>query len=191
MMATDSIHPLSPAGIIDYWAGELSAADEDRVEAHVFECAACAAALAEGEALANALRAVIRSGSFHALVSDAVLNRLARDGARLRTYVLTPGEVVPCAVWSDDDVVVTRLRGDFSGLETVSVVATLASGEELSRSDDIAVRSGQHELIDAISADWLRRMPATTVRLRVTGVRNGEEQLVGSYTLAHAGPFDR
>jgi hypothetical protein len=120
-------------------------------------------------------------------VSDSVLNRLARDGARIRTFSVRPGDVVPCAVWDDDDVIVTRLRGDFSGVDRVSVVATLGSGEELSRSEDIAVRPGQEELIEATSADWIRQLPATTVRFRVIAGREGDERVLGEYTLTHAG----
>jgi hypothetical protein len=185
----DCAHPISSADIFDYWAGELEPSDEERIEAHVFACAACAALLAEGEALASGLRGIVRSGMFHALVSESVLNRLARDGVRVRTYALDPGDVVPCAVWDDDEVVVTRLRGDFSDVDIVSVVATLATGQELSRSEGVEVRPGQRELIDAISAEWLRQLPATMVRLRVTVTRGGEEQLLSEYTLAHAGPL--
>ena len=184
---TDCRNPISSADIFEYWAGELDPRDEERVEDHVFSCAACAAALAHGEALASGLRALVRSGAFHSLVSDSVLNRLARDGARIRTFSVNPGDVVPCAVWDGDDVIVTRLRGDFSDLDQVSVVATLGSGEELSRSDGITVRPGQEELIEATSAEWIRQLPATTVRFRVTATREGEERVLGEYTLTHAG----
>ena len=37
-------------------------------------------------------------------------------------------------------------------------------------------------------AEWLRQLPATTVRLRVTTGHGSEERLLGDYTLAHAGP---
>jgi hypothetical protein len=188
MTMADCTTSLSSAEIFEYWAGELNPRDEERIENHVFTCTRCAAALAEGEVLARGLRALVRSGTFHSLVSESVLNRLARDGARIRTYSLRPGDVVPCAVWADDEVVVTRLRGDFSGVEAVSVAATLANGQELSRSNDVPVRPGQDELIDAISAEWLRQLPATTVRLRVTTGHGSEERLLGDYTLAHAGP---
>ena len=188
MTMADCTTSLSSAEIFEYWAGELNPRDEERIENHVFTCTRCAAALAEGEALARGLRTLVRSGTFHSLVSESVLNRLARDGARIRTYSLRPGDVVPCAVWADDEVVVTRLRGDFSGVEAVSVAATLANGQELSRSDDVPLRPGQDELIDAISAEWLRQLPATTVRLRVTAGHGSEERLLGEYTLAHAGP---
>jgi len=187
MTPAECANPISPADLWEYWAGELDPAETERVEGHVFACATCAAALAEGEALAAGLRRLVRSGMFHALVSDSVLNRLARDGARVRTFSVRPGDVVPCAVWDDDDVIVTRLLGDFSGVDTVSVIATLGSGQELSRSDDIAIRPGQEELIEATSAEWIRQLPATTVRFRVTTTHAGEERVLGEYTLAHAG----
>ena len=114
--------PLSGDDIVDYWAGELDVQTEARVEEHVFACGTCAAAFAQGEAMASGIRALVRAGMFQALVPEAVLNRLARDGARLRTFTLSPGDVVPCAVWEDDDVIVTRLRGDFSGIGSVRVV---------------------------------------------------------------------
>jgi hypothetical protein len=186
-MRIDCAHPVSAPEIFDYWAGELESRDEDRIEAHVFTCASCAAALAEGEALASGIRQVVRSGTFQSLISDAVLNRLARDGARVRTFSVSPGHVVPCAVWDEDELVVTRLLGDFSGVDAVSVVTTLATGEELSRSDGVAIQPGQRELITAISAEWLRALPAITVQMRVTAVRDGQDQLVGEYTLEHAG----
>src|SRR3712207_127730 len=43
--------PISSADVFDYWAGELESRDQERIEEHVFTCAACAATLAEGEAL--------------------------------------------------------------------------------------------------------------------------------------------
>jgi hypothetical protein len=180
-------HPISSADIVDYWAGELEARDEGRIEDHIFACAACAAALAQGEALADGVRSVVRSETFQSLITESVLNRLAREGARVRTYTVSPGDVVPCAVWDGDDMVVTRLRGDFSGLDSVSVVATLGNGQELSRSDDIPIHPGQGELISATAAELLRHLPATTVRFLVTGNRGGDNQLVGEYTLEHAG----
>ena len=189
MTETVCAQPISPAEVIEYWAGELDAAAATRVEDHVFTCAGCAAMLAEGEVLARSVRLAVRSGTFHAAVSDAVLNRLARDGARMRTFVVSPGDVVPCAVWEDDDVIVTRLRGDFSGVDAASVVATLANGQELSRSDAVPIRPGQQELIEATAAALIRQLPAITVVFRVTASRGGREEVIGDYTLEHAGSF--
>jgi hypothetical protein len=49
-------------------------------------------------------------------------------------YWLAPGETVPCAVYPGDDVVVTALRADFSGVETVSLVVTGPDDRSLAES---------------------------------------------------------
>ena len=183
--------PVEFTDIVDYWAGDLSAADVDRIEEHAFTCAACAGQLAEGEALARGIAAVVREGRFHSVVTDGLLNRLAMDGVRMRTYVLEPGDVVPCSVWEDDDLVVTRIRADLSGADSVTVVTRLGSGEEVSRSSDVMVRPGQVEIIDAISAALLRRLPATRVQMTVIARAARGEWTLGDYVLEHAGTFDR
>ena len=183
--------PVALSDIVDYWAGDLSAADVDRIEEHVFTCAECARQLAEGAALARGIAVVVREGHFHSLVTDALLNRLAMDGVRMRTYVLDPGDVVPCSVWADDDLVVTRIRADFSGVDSVTVVTRLGSGEEIGRLSDVTVRPGQGEIIDAISAALLRRLPSTLVRMTVSARAASREWTLGEYVLEHAGTFDR
>jgi hypothetical protein len=52
-------------------------------------------------------------------------------------YWLAPGETVPCAVYPGDDVVVTALRADFSGVETVSLVVTGPDDSLFGRVDDV------------------------------------------------------
>ena len=42
----------------------------------------------------------------------------------MRLYSLVPGDAVPCAVFPGDDVVVTSMRGDFAGVEAVTVAVT-------------------------------------------------------------------
>src|SRR5262245_24499159 len=98
--------------LADYWTSDIATAEIERLEAHVFECTRCSRLLAETEQLRTVLGDLARSGSVQAFVTDAVLNRLAREGVRVRTYSLGPGETVRCAVWADDEVLVTRLRGD-------------------------------------------------------------------------------
>jgi hypothetical protein len=191
MSDTRCATPLEFVDIVDYWAGDLPRTRGDEIEEHAFACAECAHHLAEGGALSRGIVAVVREGRFHSPVTDAMLNRLARDGVRIRVYTLEPGDVVPCAVWTDDDLVVTRIRADFSGVESTTVVTRLASGQEISRLSDILVRPGQGEIIDAISASLLRRLPSTSVRLTVTGRTATGERMIGEYVLEHAGTFDR
>jgi putative zinc finger protein len=183
--------PIGFADVVDYWAGDLTRAEEDRIEEHVFTCAECARELAAAEALASGIASVVREGRLHSVVTDAILNRLAADGVRIRTFTLEGSAIVPCAVWADDDLVVSRIRADFEEADSVTIVTRQASGEEIARVSDIAVRPGQHEILNAISAAHLRKLPATRVSVTVTAQTGTDERTIAEYTLEHAGAFDR
>lgn len=183
--------PIDFADVVDYWAGDLTGTEEHRIEEHVFTCADCARELAGAEALAHGIAAVAREGRLHSVITDAILNRLAADGVRIRMYTLEGPAIVPCAVWADDDLIVTRVRGDFSEVDTVTIVARQASGEEISRLPDIAVRPGQREILNAVSASRLRQLPPTRVSVSVTAQIGSGERTIAEYTLEHAGSFDR
>jgi hypothetical protein len=186
--------PIGFTDLVDYWAGELTRADEDRIDEHVFACAVCARELAAADALARGVAAVAREGRLHGIVTDAILNRLAADGVRIRMFTLEGDGIVPCAVWAGDDLVVSRIRADFAGVDSISIVARQASGEEISRLSDVAVRPGQREILNAFSAAHLRMLPATRVHVSVTaptGAAGHGERTLAEYTLEHGGAFDR
>ncbi len=183
--------PIGFADVVDYWAGDLTKAEEDRIEEHVFSCADCAREVAAAEALARGIAAVVREGRLHSVVNDAILNRLAADGVRVRTYTLDGSGVVPCAVWADDDLVVARIRADFAEVDSVTIVTRQASGDEIGRLSDVALRPGQREILNAFSAADLRKLPATRVQVTVTTQVGSDERTIAEYTLEHAGAFDR
>ena len=183
--------PIGFADLVDYWAGDLTRAEEDRIEEHVFTCADCARELAAAEGLARGIAAVVREGRLHSVITDAILNRLAAEGVRIRMFTLDGGGIVPCAVWADDDLVVTRIRADFADVEEVTIVARQASGDEISRVSGIAMRPGQREILNAFSAERLRKLPATRVQVSVTAQTESGERTLAEYTLEHAGAFDR
>jgi hypothetical protein len=183
--------PIGFTDVVDYWTGDLTKADEDRIEEHVFACDDCARDLATAEALARGIAAVVRAGRLHSVVTDGILNRLAADGVRIRTYTLDGPGIVPCAVWADDDLVVSRIRADFSDVNAVTIVTRQASGEEIGRLSDVAVRPGQREILNAFSAAHLRTLPATRVHVTVTAQAGSAERTLADYTLEHAGAFDR
>jgi hypothetical protein len=183
--------PLAYADVVDYWAGDLPAADEARIEEHVFACDDCARELAAARALTDGITAVVREGRLHTVVTDGLLNRLAADGVRIRMFTLEGEAVVPCAVWAGDDLVVSRIRGDFGGVESVSIVTRQASGEEIGRLSDIPLRPGQREILNAFSAAHLRALPATRVHVSVTTPAAGGERTIAAYTLEHGGAFER
>ncbi len=87
--------PIEFVDIVDYWTGDLPRTTTEAIEEHMFTCAECAHQLAEGEALARGIAAVVREGRFHAIVTDAFLNRLAQDGVRIRMYAVTTCSSTP------------------------------------------------------------------------------------------------
>jgi len=191
MSATRCPAPIAFADVVDYWADELTRAEEDRIEEHVFSCADCARELAAAEALARRTAAVVREGRLHSVVTDSILNRLAADGVRIRMFTLEGEAVVPCAVWADDDLVVARIRADFTDVDSVTIVTRQASGEEIGRLPDVAVHSGQREILNAFSAEHLRKLPRTRVQVTVTARIESGERTLAEYTLEHGGSFDR
>jgi hypothetical protein len=74
-----------------------------------------------------------------------------------RDVLIDTGTFIPCAVWPEDDLVASRLRGDFSGV------------------------SGTREILTATSASRLQRLPAMRVRLIVSGKRGDTGQVIGEY----------
>jgi len=183
--------PVGFADVVDYWAGDLTQAEEERIEEHVFTCIDCARELAVAEALARGIAEVVREGRLHSVVTDAILNRLAADGLRIRTFTLEGEAIVPCAVWADDDLVVSRIRANFAEVDSVTIVTRQASGEEISRLSDVTIRPGQREILNAFSAAHLRKLPATRVQVSVTAQIGSSERTLAEYTLEHAGAFDR
>jgi hypothetical protein len=183
--------PIAFDDAVDYWAGDLTPADEARIEDHVFGCDDCARQLAAAEALAAGVAAAVRDGRLHTVLTEGILNRLAADGVRIRMFTLDGPGIVPCAVWAGDDLIVSRIRADFSGVDGVSIITRQASGDEIGRLVDIPIRPGQREILNAFSAERLRALPATRVQVAVVGQRGGREQTLAEYTLEHGGSFDR
>ena len=178
------------ADLTDYAAGELSEADAAAIEEHLFSCADCGARAAEVDTLVRAIRPAVLSAEVGGFVTDAVLNRLARDGVRVRTYALAPGAVVPCAVWDDDEVMALRLRGDFGGASEFTLAQRVA-GSEVMRTTGQVAASSHGEVIFAQPAAWVRQLPAVHVEVLLTAHGDGVEHPIGTYTLVHGGLLHR
>jgi hypothetical protein len=182
---------LSATDVSDYWTPDIASDSVERIEAHVFACADCARRLDAARGLIDGIRDAVRRGRFQAVITDAVLNQLARDGTRMRMFTLDPGTIVPCAVWAGDQVIVSRLRGDFTGLERVSLVMEVG-GDEVDRVTDVPVAPEARELIQAFSADHLRQLPRIEVRLKLFGARGtANDALVAEYILEHGGTLEQ
>lgn len=176
--------------LTDYAAGELSEAEAATIEEHLYSCADCGARAAEFDAFIRAIGSAARSAEVAGFVTDAILNRLAREGVRVRTFALSPGAVVPCAVWEGDELMVIRLGGDFGGA-TAFTVSLRAAGTEVIRATGHVAASPQGEVIFAQAAARIRQLPVVEVEVVLTAHEGGEEREVGTYTLLHDGALRR
>jgi len=178
------------ADLTDYAAGELPDAEAAAIEEHLFSCADCGRRAQEFDALVLGVRAAVRSADVGGFVTDALLNRVARDGVRVRTYALSPGAIVPCAVWDDDELLAIRLRGDFGDANEFTLSQRVA-GTEVSRATG-QVAAGTHgEIIYTLPATWVRQLPVAEVDVVLTAREGDEERPIGRYTLVHGGFLHR
>jgi anti-sigma factor RsiW len=189
-MKTPGCERIALADLTDYAAGELPEAEAAAIEEHLFSCADCGARAAEFDALVRAIGPAVRSAEVGGFVTDAVLNRLAREGVHVRSYALSPGAVVPCAVWDDDELMALRLRGDFGDVSEVTLSQRVA-GAEVIRATGQVTASSHGEIIYALPASWVRQLPAVEVDVLLTGHEGGEERPISSYTLIHEGSLNR
>ena len=76
-------------------------------------------------------------------------------------------------MWADDDVVVARIRADFTNVDSVDIVTRQASGEEIGRvSADIAVRPAATRDLECV----LRGSPAKASTDPRSGDRYGADR---------------
>ena len=191
MIAEQCARGQSSAGLLDYWLGDLEPGSAEAVEAHLFECAECAQNLADIAALGTAIADAVRGSRIQSVITHGLLNTLSRDGLRIRTYTPEAGRMMPCAVWPEDDLIVTQLKGDFTGYDELTLVLQAEERGELNREADIPLVSGGHEIITALSAAGLRQLPSMRLRIIVSGKRGGRDQVVAEYGLEHAATIGR
>jgi hypothetical protein len=184
-------HCLSFGELAEYWTSDIPTADAERIETHVFECARCARLLDEAEQLRAGIGALALAGGFHAFVTDSFLNQLARDGVRVRTYALEPGDSIRCSAWSDDDVMVARLRADFTGVAAVDAEMRLPTGEPWGQSTDVPVREGATEIVLALPATRVRSAPEGPMRLTLRASGSPTGAVIAEYIFNHEGAHER
>jgi Putative zinc-finger len=176
--------PIDDRALVDYWTGELSDEENRSIEEHLFSCASCAARLESIASLEISLRTLARQGRISGIISRPLLNRLQREGVRVRLYSLSPGETVPCAIFPGDDLVVTSLRADLEGIDTVSLVVTGPGNAPVSDLDDAPIAAEDGEVLWATPGAVVRQMPST--RLRLTLASGGDRRVLGEYVLDHS-----
>ena len=109
--------PVSWEDLVAYWAGDLAAADEERVDEHLMGCGWCSAESARVSAVAQALRARIPP-----VVTRARLEELRAQGTRIRENAFAPDQRQTAVFPREVDLLIHRLTGfDLSNAARVAV----------------------------------------------------------------------
>jgi hypothetical protein len=184
MMSPTCATPLTDEALLAWWAGELAAPEQDALEEHVLSCDECARRGQTLAAIAEGLRALVRRGEVATAMPPAVVERLQREGRRIREYHVGPGGGVQCTVSPDDDVVLAALTANLNGVSRLDLVVRVDDGPE-QRFPDLPFDPDGDELVFAPPADTLRAMPAHIQRLRLVAVDRQGERVLGEYTFNH------
>jgi hypothetical protein len=183
-MSGDCPRPLEPATLVDYWFGEGAPEEAARVEEHLLECDDCGGRLRALLALGEGVGRAVHEGRVQVVVTPAFLETSSREGLRTREYEVAPGGHVACTVTPEDDLLITRLRADFTGVSRLDLVTIWEQGPE-ERREDIPVPADARELLVAQAMPALRALGPTILRMRLLAPERSGERLLGEYTFAH------
>ena len=181
--------PIPDDELLDYWIHAVDAAAADRIEEHVFSCDACTARLEAMTALGAGLAALVRRGRVSGVVSRTLLNRLQRDGVRVRLFSLSPGECLPCAAFPGDDLLVIALRAELRGTDMVDLAVIAPDGTAMDEMFNVPVGDEDVEILWATPGDRVRQIPTSRLRLTLRAPAAGGAVLA-EYELDHTAlPF--
>lgn len=179
-------NPIDAAMLADYWLGLLAAEEEETVELHLLACDGCGDRLREAMVLAEGLRKVAGEGTLRMVVSEEFVRRAAVEGKRVREYALPAGGSVNCTVTAEDDLLISRLAADLTGVERVDLALCDAGGVERARLVDIPVRADGAEVLLQESMARAKAAGSETLIVRLLGMEKpGGERVLGEYTFHH------
>jgi len=171
--------------LADYWLGDVSPEAEAAIEEHLFECAACSELLAWVSRFGEALKAAARRGNVGMLVTPEFLERLVREGFRVRSYAPPSGGDVQCTVTKSDDLLMGRLRADLSSARRIDAVVSSESGTMNFRIEDVPFRAVvDAELVWNQPMDLARASGRDVMVIRLVAATEGD-RLLAEYTFRH------
>jgi hypothetical protein len=174
--------PLSLASVVDYWLGDDPGAGD--LEEHVMACATCSARVARLAAIAESVRRLVQRGAVPLVLTPDLLARLEEGGVRIRHHRVEPGGRTACTVGPDDDLVSLCLAGDFRAGERIDVVMGDAPVVD-KRLEDVPVDRERGQVILVEPGAAIRPLPAHRATIRVLGVGDEGERIIGEYALEH------
>jgi hypothetical protein len=166
--------------LVDYWAGDLGAAEIDAIDEHLMGCATCSASSGRIAAISAALREqvppVLRGGD---------LARLAARGMRIVENSFSPGERREVEFPAGVDLLVHRLVGlDLTHASRVSFTMSVEStAAVLGATDDAPFDRDAGAVLVACRPHYAFMPPDTVADISVHGADGSRRDY--RYTLLH------
>jgi hypothetical protein len=167
-----------------YWLGELDEAHEQRVDEHLFACAACSERLRAIVDLGAAVRRAFLDGWLNIVLPEPFIRRIKEAGFQVREYRLDAGGAVDCTVTPDDDFVVAYLRAPLGEVRRLDVLIDDQTSGKF-RANDVAFDPLAEELVAVTSTAYLRTLQHSRQRVRLVAVEGVDERVLGDYTFNH------
>lgn len=179
-MSAACADPLTAERLIEYLLGELEAADEERVEGHIFACPRCATAAERLAGLAAAIRRtippILTRSRFEALDGAGMVSQL---------NVMAPGDVAEVIYPPSGKVLVLRLAGaDLGHARRIDVEIGTPEGATIVRLDDVPFDASRGELLVACQRHFAESFPPDVV-FGLEVVSGDERRRVAEYTVLH------
>jgi len=164
--------------------GELGGEALDEVELHVLGCTPCAQTLERLVLLGDATRDLVVAGKVRSVVGPALAARLGELGLVARRFRIAPGQVVPCAVGTDDVYVLAEMTADLTDVRRVDLLVGPA-GPQQYRFEDVPfdAASGTVTMVDR--GDLLRQIPSMRLLMTLCAVEGERQRVLGEYVLDH------
>jgi len=168
-----------------YWLGELDEAHEQRIDEHLFACAACSSRLSALVDLGAAIRRTFVEGWLSIVLPEQFLRRIKDAGFQVREYDLPAGGSVNCTITPDDDFVVSFLHAPLQGVKRLDVlIDDTTSGKH--RVNDVAFDSEAGTLAAVTSTVYVKALGPSQRRVRLVAADGAEERVVADYTFNHS-----
>ena len=166
--------------LIQFVLGDLDETEEDGVLEHLLGCDHCAQVVARLTDLGAAVRDLIESGQAHFVSTPSLIRSLEAAGLVTRHYRIQPGQSVACTVDAKDIYIATTVGGEIRGDARLDVI----TGPNRIR--DVSFDPDTSSVTFITSADTLRPLPDVQINVQLLEVRDGEERVLGEYTMNHS-----
>ena len=179
-MSGGCVSPIPWATLVDYWAGDLPAPEEDAVEEHLFGCASCTTEAARVAGVTETIR-----GAIPPVVSRRRVEEMRGRGARVRENAFLPGDRREVVFGADTDLLIHRLSGlDLARAGHVTFrIRVESTGELMTEVEDAPFERSEGVVLVACQRHYAS-LPADT-RMEVDIHAPGEPVRTATYTILH------